>query len=400
MLDKIKTLVKKNKFFEGIIYIAFRVAGLFTSLTCLVLRIFPIQHNKIVCCNMKGRRYGDNPKYIADEILSQNSGYEIVWLMLPEYQDGIPEGIRVAKYSYFSMLYELATAGIWIDSNTKPYGILKRKGQVFIQTWHGSYGLKKIGGDLKDSLTRIDRAYLKYSAKIEDLRISNSRFYSDIYRRAFWYEGDILECGSPRNDIFFENPPKVREKVDAYFHTGGKRLAIYAPTYREDFGVEAYRLDFNRLADNLERRFGGEWAILVRLHYYNIEEAKQFMTYDDRIMNATDYSVMQELLVACDVLISDYSSCMFDFITVPKPCFLYATDAEAYKNSRDFYFSLESLPFPLAHDNEELEQVILRFDGDQYEKDVRSLFERVGLCETGQARRKVVEWIGEHTRKI
>lgn len=393
MLDKVKALVKKNRFFEALVYIAFRIVSAFVSLLCLILRVFPIKENKIVCCNMKGRRYGDNPKYIVDELMKSNIAYDIVWLIRPEYMDEIPDGIRPVKYSLFPMLYELVTAKIWIDSNTKLYGILKRKGQFFIQTWHGSYGLKKIGRDIDDKTSLIDKAYLKYSSKIEDLRISNSSFYSEIYRRAFGYSGRILECGSPRNDIFFKPDPAIRRRVDEYFHTEGKRLALYAPTYREDFGVEALRLDFERLADSLARGFGGEWVILVRLHYYNLAEAARFMVYNDRIMNATDYSVMQELLVASDVLVSDYSSCMFDFITVPKPCFIYAADADEYKNSRDFYFSLDSLPFPVARSNDELEQNIISFDEEQYGRDVSALFERVGLCESGNACRQVADMI-------
>ena len=399
MLDKVKALVKKNKYFEKLVYIAFIIAGVFVSLLCIIMRIFPIKKNKIVCCNMKGRRYGDNPKYIVDELMKNGGDYDIVWLIRPEYMEEIPDGIRPVRYSLFPMLYELMTAKVWIDSNTKLYGLLKRKGQCFIQTWHGSYGLKKIGRDIDDKTSIIDKAYLRYSSKIEDLRISNSKFYSEIYRRAFGYSGKILECGSPRNDIFFDPDPGIRQKVDDYFHTEGKKLAIYAPTYLEDFGVEAMRLDFERLADSLEKRFGGDWVVLVRLHYYNLSEASKFMKYNDRIMNATDYSVMQELLVACDVLVSDYSSCMFDFITVPKPCFIYAADSREYKNSRDFYFSLESLPFPVAVNNDELYQNIIRFDKDEYNKDVNRLFEYVGLCESGKASQRVAKLINKIIKK-
>lgn len=307
----------------------------------------------------------------------------------------LPEGIRRKDYNPFSMAYELATANVWIDSNTKPIGTLKRKGQYYIQTWHGSYGLKKMYGDIPDKINLFDECNIKYNSKIEDLFVSNSRFYSEIYHRAFWYDGEILECGSPRNDIFFNEEFECTDKVKKYFHTEDKRMLLYAPTYRNDFKTDAYKIDFDRLIDNLEKKFGGAWVVLVRLHPHNIMDASDFLTYNDKIINATDYSVMQELLVACDILISDYSSCMFDFVTTKKPCFMYASDAKKYKDEHDFYFDIYNLPFPLAENNDEMENVIMNFEDGEYKANLEKMFEKVGLCESGKACKAVVKWIKE-----
>lgn len=396
MIDKIKRFANRNKLCYYVIYILFNVYGIMFSGLCMVMRIFHIQKNKIVCCNMKGKRYGDNPKYIADEMLRQNLEYDIVWLMKDMSQVDIPKGIRPVKYNPFSVAYELATAKVWIDSNTKPLGVLKRKGQYYIQTWHGSYGLKKMYGDIPDKMNLFDKRNIQYNSKIQDLFVSNSDFYSEIYRRAFWYQGEILQCGSPRNDIFFTENQECLERVQDYFHTQGKRMALYAPTYRNDFGTDAYRLDFERLRSNLEKRFGGSWVILVRLHPHNMMDAEQFLEYNNAIINATSYNVMQELLVACDVLISDYSSCMFDFVTTKKPCFMYASDAAQYKDEHDFYFDIYSLPFPLAENNDDMEDKILQFDEKLYREDLDNMFQQVGLCENGTACKQVVEWIQKH----
>ena len=393
MIDRVKRFANQNKACYYLVYAMFRLYGVFFSVLCFVMRIFPIKQNKIVCCNMKGKRYGDNPKYIVDEILKQGLEYDIVWLMKSKTDAEVPEQLRVAAYNPFSLAYELATAKIWIDSNTKPLGLLKRKGQYYIQTWHGSYGLKKMYGDIPDKINLFDKCNIQYNSKIQDLFVSNSDFYSEIYRRAFWYNGEILQCGSPRNDIFFTENELCLKRVQDYFHTEGKHMALYAPTYRNNFGTDAYRLDFERLRLNLEKRFGGDWVILVRLHPHNMMDAEAFLTYDDKIINATSYSVMQELLVACDVLISDYSSCMFDFVTTKKPCFMYASDAAQYKDEHDFYFDVYKLPFPLAENNDEMEQRVLGFEEDQYQTDLQAMFERVGLCEDGTACKQVVEWI-------
>lgn len=396
MIDRIKRFSNKNKLCYYLIYALFNLYGIFFSILCIIMRIFPIKENKIVCCNMKGKRYGDNPKYIADEILKRNLDYEIVWLMKSMEDVELPEGIRPVKYSPVLVAYQLATAKIWIDSNTKPLGVRKRKGQYYIQTWHGSYGLKKMYGDIPDKISLFDKRNIQYNSKIQDLFVSNSDFYSEIYRRAFWYQGEILKCGSPRNDIFFTENQQCLQRVRDFFNIKNKKIALYAPTYRNDFELDAYRLDFERLKSNLAKRFGGEWVILVRLHPHNMIDAEKFLEYTDSVINATTYSVMQELLVASDILISDYSSCMFDFVTTKKPCFMYASDAAKYKEEHDFYFNIYELPFPLAENNDEMEQRILQFDDASYRKELEKMFDKVGLCESGTACSQVVEWMEAH----
>lgn len=397
MVDRIKRLIGRNKILAYAVNMAFLLCSSFMSLLFIIMRIFPIQKNKIVCCNMKGKRYGDNPKYIVDELIKRYPEYEIVWLIRPEYRKEIPEKIRPVKYDIFHIAYELSTAKFWIDSNTKSFGVRKRKGQYYIQTWHGSYGLKKLYADLPGKLPFIDRKIVQSDAKRWDLFLSNSSFITAVYRRAFWYNGEIMECGSPRNDIFFRDYEKYIQKVKAFFHIEGKKAVLYAPTYRNDLGTDEYHLDFEVLQSSMEARFGGQWVVLVRLHPNNIADAEGFITYSDTVINATGYSVMQELLVACDVLISDYSSCMFDFVTKKSPCFMYATDINKYKSERDFYFDIHELPFPLAENNHELQENILRFDEEKYERKLQELFKKVGLHDTGNAGRQVAEWIVQHT---
>ena len=392
MIEWIKRMIGRNKTCYQFVYYCFRIYGVLFSILCILMRVFPIK-NKIVCCNMKGKRYGDNPKYIADEIIRRGLDYEIVWLLNEKEDEELPTEIRRASHNPFSMAYELATAKVWIDSNTKQYGTLKRKNQIYIQTWHGSYGLKKVYGDIPEKITSIDSDTMQYNSKITDLMISNSRQTTEIYQRAFWYKGNILECGSPRNDIFFVDAGRFREKVQAHFEIVGKKIALYAPTFRKNFATDVFRLDYRRLQQILQKRYSGEWVILIRLHPNNIADAETFIEYKNDIINATDYSVMQELLVASDVLITDYSSCMFDFVTTGKTCFLYATDVEAYREERDYYFDLKELPFPLAQNNDEMEENILNFDEEKYQKELNQLFEKVGLCESGNASGQVVDYI-------
>ena len=393
MYDKLKKTAKENILFRFVLNAGFVTLGAFTRFFCLLFRVFPIKRNKVVCCNMKGKRYGDNPKYIVDKLLEKNKDLNIVWLMRDHKNHDVPSDISVKKYSYFSEIYHLCTAAVWVDSNTKPYGILKRKNQFFIQTWHGSYGLKKFGLEMGDQVTFYDRLMFKANAKNFDLVVSNSKKTTEIYQRSFNYYGKFLECGSPRNDLFFTDDSEIRRKVVSHFGIEGKKILLYAPTHRNSLSTECYNVDFERTITTLEKRFGGEWVILVRLHPVNMNASKDFINYSDKILNATDYDVMQELLVTADILLSDYSSCMFDFVTKRAPCFIYATDIDQYRNDRGYYFKLEDLPFPLAENNDELQNVIMDFDESKYEEDLSRLFSDVGLSESGEASNKVADLI-------
>lgn len=392
MIDRIKRLIKKNRIFYYFVCLAYCICGILTAGLFLVMRVFPVKQNKIVCCSMKGKRYGDSPKYLADEIIRQNLGFEIVWLIRDEFDADFPKEIRRAKYNFLSCAYELATAKFWIDSNSKQLGTLKRKGQYYIQTWHGS-ALKKLYGDIPDKIDFFDRTIIKYNSGIQDVMLSDSRYITEMYRRAFWYKGEILECGGPRNDAFFENIEEYSRNVREYYNLEDQKIALYAPTFRDDFRVADMRLDFEKLQRSLSVRFGGNWVVLVRLHPNNIADAEELIDYTDKIINATNYNVMQELLVACDVLITDYSSSMFDFMTKHAPCFIYATDLEKYQEERDLYMNLKELPFPAAESNDELEKIILQFDETKYEEDLQKLFERMGICKRGNACKQVVQWM-------
>lgn len=395
VIDRIKRFAIKNKVTYMFIYFCYLIYEKEISLFFLIMKIIPINDKKIVFTSTRGKRYGDNPMYISDELLRRKKGYDLVWLLNKNIKVYIPDGIRRVDYTLKNVIYELVTSKVWVDANMKDTGFLKRRNQLYIQTMHGSYGLKKIGADLGNKIPRIDKRVFIYNAKRIDVMVSNSKKTTEIYKRAYGYSGEMLEYGSPRNDIFFENPEYVRSKVDNALGTDGKRIVLYAPTYRNNYRTDDFKLDYMRLLNALSNKFDGEWVVLIRLHPQNITDAEHFIRYTDKIINATNYSIMQELLLVSDVLITDYSSCMFDFITTGKKCFLYASDLERYNQERGCYFDLNELPFPLAQNIDELIKKIKTFDQSKYEAGIKNLFERVGLNETGHASEKVADYIEE-----
>uniref|UniRef100_UPI00261BC38D CDP-glycerol glycerophosphotransferase family protein n=1 Tax=Clostridium sp. TaxID=1506 RepID=UPI00261BC38D len=266
------------------------------------LWIFPIKKNKIVLCNYFGKGFGDNGKYIVNKLIEENIDCDIVWLIEERLikESKFPKNIRAVNYGSLKALYELATARLWIDNSRKLFYPPKRKEQYYIQTWHGGIALKQIEKDAEIKLSKdyIDSA--KKDSNMANLFISNSRFCTNMYKSAFWYDGEILECGSPRCDILINKNEFIKEKVNKHFgFDRNSHIIIYAPTFRNDDNTNIYNIDFNRLVKVLENKFGGSWQVLVRLHP-NISSKDDFMKYNSKIKNATNYDDMYELLAASD----------------------------------------------------------------------------------------------------
>ncbi len=361
-----------------------------------LFRMLPIQKNKIICWSDNLKSYGCSPKYIAEYLAKNRRGkYDIVWVFNEDAKipDNIPDGIRVVRYFSIDYLRELHTAHIIICNCRMAPALMfkKRKGQKYIQTWHSSLRLKKIEGD-----TNLPEAYIesarKDSANI-DLLISGCEFSTDIFRRAFWYNGEIFGCGTPRCDIFFESST-ARSKMCGDLGINEKsKVLLYAPTFRKDYKANDLGLDYAALKSALEKRFSDEWTIIYRYHP-NVTDNTDASQLPVWLKNGTRYSDMQILLAGCDALITDYSSCMFDAAVAGKPCFLYAPDLEDYlANERGLYFDIKSLPFDVALSNEELCEKINQFEAERYSNDIKEFLNEVGSYEDGHAAERIAERI-------
>lgn len=356
-------------------------------------RVLPIQKKKIVVSNFYGRGYGDNLKPIVEELLRRRTDLDIVWLVADEAAaKSLPAGVRAASYAAKSRIYELCTAKIWLDNNRKGARV-KKPGQWYLQTWHG-FALKRIERDVENTLPAGYAEYAARDSAQTDLIVSNSALMTKIYRESFWYQGEVEEFGSPRNDVFFASAEGVQEKVRCSLGVPKQcKMVLYAPTFRADGSMDAYCVDHARLRRALEKRFGGEWAVLVRLHPHVMEQAKE-LRFDGRtVLDATRYDDMQELLAAADAVVSDYSSLMFDFGLTKRPCFQFAADIEVYQKDRNFYFPLNKMPFPCAESNEALEDAVLQWNREEAEHAWAQFCQEFGIREDGQAALRCADWI-------
>lgn len=363
---------------------------------CWVLSsVLPVDKNKVVFCSYYGRGYSDNPKAIAEALRKRNSDAKLVWLCKDEKEAAtLPEGIIPCKYDSAKRVWQLATARVWVD-NCRKYDRVKKKSQYYLQTWHG-FPLKQIEKDAIDSLPDdYEKGALRDSDFI-DLLLSNCGFVTETLRRCFWYDKEIAEYGSPRNDVFINGDPEADNRVRKSLGLPkDKKFVLYAPTFRVDKGaVDCYAIDAEGLRTACEKRFGGSWAVVIRLHPNVAKVSEKLFAYDnEKIINGTMHPDMQELLCACDLLITDYSSSMFDYALSGKPCIRFANDLQSYIGDRNFYFSYDEIPFPYAETNDALIELTENFDTDKYNKDREAFYSRLAFCEDGHASERCAEWI-------
>lgn len=356
-----------------------------------IFSLLPKNRCKVVLQSYYGRGYSDNPRAIA-EVLLNKGGFRLYWTVKrPDEAKSLPPEITPLLIDSVSSIYHLCTAGFWIDNSRKWSFTRKRGKQYYIQTWHG-FPLKRIEKDAGDALPPDYIVSAKHDSSMCDLFLSNSRFLSEIYRSGFWYEGDIMEMGFPRNDVLLHGEAaRVKKARDELELPEDLHILLYAPTFRKGMELSVYDMDYSRCVAALEQSFGGKWLILAKLHPNIAEQANALSLDPDFVCNASAYPDIQDLYLLADAMITDYSSVMFDFLVTKKPCFLYVNDLAAYKDDRNFYFDIERLPFSRAENNEELVQVIRSHSEARYQADIEAFIQAFGINETGQAAKAVVK---------
>ena len=357
-----------------------------------IFNIFPIKKNRITFVSYKGAQYSCNPKAVSEYIL-QHCGdqFEVVWgLDDPSTYDGIKNGnVTVVKHGSMKFYKLLCTSGFIITNVDYLSYVRFRKGQYIIQTWHGGGSYKKVGTQTKNInyFTAKRRSY--FNARTDAFISSSQLFTRDTIQGSFQFQGEILNFGMPRNDLLFtENPQKAAEIRKKLGIAPEQHILLYAPTYRQVIKYTDYELDEAGLKEALYKRFGGDWIILYRLHPM-LKDTFDAASHD--VMDVSSYNDMQELLFVADILITDYSSSMWDFSLTHRPCFLFATDLSSYQNERDFYTDIHSWPFILAESNAELSEKIYSFDAESYVSDVIAYHKDSGSFETGTACQKVAQ---------
>ncbi|MEU8537167.1 bifunctional glycosyltransferase/CDP-glycerol:glycerophosphate glycerophosphotransferase [Streptomyces parvulus] len=314
----------------------------------------------------KGTQYSDSPRALHEELIRRGTTLEHLWVVRDDQVEVPPSAIPVRMWS--PEWYEaLATCRYVVANNHLPDWFEKREGQVVVQTWHGT-PLKKIGHDI-ESIHFADQRYLERVEKEVrnwDMLVSPNSFSTPILRRAFGFPGEMVESGYPRNDILRlpgteEREREIRRRIGL---PEGKRVVMYAPTWRDDqyYAPGKYKLDFRIDLADARARLGADHVLLVRRHPNVVDPVPG--AGDGFVFDVSDYPDMAELSLITDVMITDYSSLMFDYVNTGRPILFFTYDLDHYRDTlRGFYFDFAgSAPGPLLHTSEALVTAVERID--------------------------------------
>lgn len=353
-----------------------------------LFRKLPIKRNRILFINYYGKSYGCNPKYISEYLVNKyRDKIKIYWAFtdVNKYKD-LP--FRRVPYASLHYFYLLATSKIICTNYRMISDFTKRDRQIYFQTWHSSLRLKMIEADTIETLPKHYVEMAQHDSAQTDYVVAGCEKSAYTFANSFWFNGEILRVGTPRNDLLINNNSNMRSSILAKLGVNeSKRVVLYAPTFREDKQLHYYDIDFNVILNILSQRFGGEWVAVKRLHPHLSRFNAQL---DGNSVDATNYDDVQELLLAADILITDYSSLMFDFALTKRPVFLYTKDLKSYcEKERELYFNISDLPFPSAVDNKALKNCINTFSFTKYTQSLSQFFNTVGSYEHGNASKQI-----------
>lgn len=362
----------------------------------LPLRLVKIRQNRVVLLSSVGYRFEGNTKFIAERIEKDN-GLEIYYAVKKRNTDiekAHPE-IHFIKFGTLEYFYIVMSSKVFVTDGGGVSYIPFRRKQFLINTWHGGGAYKKTGVHAFGR-TRLVKEYVRNDSKKYDVFLSSSRKFSEIMAATILVGGDVLsEVGMPRNDMLINGNEYEAERICRAFNTEGKRVILYAPTFRTfSKGIYAPEMpdcdiDVDGTLEKLEEKFGGEWVFFYRGHPHAENMNKDF----SNAINVTQYEDMQELLLIADVLITDYSSSIWDFALTGKPGFLYATDIEAYEKWTGFETPMEEWPYPVCRNNEELISAIGAYEEEKAKAKIEEHLQALGCMETGHATEYVANLI-------
>lgn len=371
-------------------FVKFFISKILKGLLC-VLYIFPLNKNKVLFYPINGNYYC-NLKYIDIFLRREYKNINIIWIT--KEKNFIKEDINFYKRNSILFFYHIMTSKVILSNSGLPSYIKKRKGQVYIETWHGGGAYKKIDVVYKNIKNKFERKRRLNKLNDIDYVISSCKRFSEVFKKDTDIKNvDFLAYGMPRNDIFFskEKLEKFSKKIyDRYNIDQEKKIILYAPTFRNHHFYN--NLDIDGILESLYIKFKIKYIFMVRCHPHIVNKIFE-QNNEKNIIDVSSYVDMQELLCATDILITDYSSCMWDFSLMYKPCFIYANDLKEYKEERNFHTPIYEWPFPIATNNVELRNNILYFDQNQYIKKVIEHQKKLGSYETGNASRKIGELI-------
>ena len=399
-------IAKKNKAFR-IVFRGSRDAAYRAKMT-LDDPFGKIDDKLVYFQTFSGRGYSDSPKAMYEYMMKapEYKDYRFVWSFKEPERFSFLKNDRtdIVKFRTRADNIALRTAKYWITNYRMLNHQYPRKGQVYVQCWHGT-PLKRLGYDLESSDNVMNsgseiREKYRSDAKKFSYILSPSPFCTEKFASA-WnlvktkQTHKIIEEGYPRNDRLINATPEEREELRKKLGVEGKKVILYAPTWRDNQHTsgEGYTYKTEVDFDKLRKELGEEYVILFRAHYL-VANSFDFDKYRGFVEDVSSYSDINELYIAADILVTDYSSVFFDYANLKKPVIFYMYDLEQYANElRGFYFSLDELPGPIVKDEDDLVKEIRACDSWQPDAKYEEFCNKFNPKDDGHASERVLKRI-------
>lgn len=371
--------------------------------------VFMTQDKMVMFESYHGKRCGDSVKAIYDAMICDDTfrDYTFVWAFTDPnahkelLDDSHTILVKKGSSDYFRYY---AAARFWINNVSVPDFLVPGKHQVYIETWHGT-PLKRLGCDIetdsdpRQSKKRMHKRYRKKGKKVSRF-LSPSPYYNEKIASAFGLskkrQKAFINTGYPRNDALYhyteENVKNIREKLGIPAH---KKIILYTPTWRDTDYRPGQGFEYKHPV-NLEKvlsLLSEDCVLLFRAHHQN--GLSDIIRSSERIIDVTDVDDINELYIISDLMITDYSSTMFDFSNLRRPMVFHMYDRKEYEeNIRGFYFDLSELPGPITETEEELAHAInTQLSSFDYETDetYQKFHDTFHTWEDGEAAHRVIE---------
>ncbi|MDN6268246.1 MAG: CDP-glycerol glycerophosphotransferase family protein [Tetragenococcus koreensis] len=372
--------------------------------------VFPVRKDVVLFESFNGKLPSDNPYAIYQELVKQTDKANLYWgikkVHIKEAKQQFPDLNLVPRFSV-KWLWLTTRANFWVFNSRMPNWLKKNKGTIYIQTWHGT-PLKKLGADIQDvAMPGTSTEQYKNNFILEasrwDYLIAPNEYSEKIFKQAFQFQNNILEIGYPRNDELVNNKNNQKLQDGLKEKIIGKkngRVILYAPTWRDDYFIKkgSYKFYMPFSLEKMVKCLGQDDTLIIRPHYL-VGDSIDIKGYEDRVKVCMDEAI-NDLYLISDLLITDYSSVMFDFAILQRPMLFYPYDMAHYKEKlRGFYLDYNEVPGPIAEDEEKLYEFIRNFVSQGqfsgYDRKKERFEQLFCSWESGEASQKITNLIVE-----
>lgn len=347
MKKKLENIIKTNTLIN-------KMYTLIGSLVINLVGLFVKQKPKtILFVSYMGKNFNDSPKMIYDELINDEyfEDYTFIWAFNDINKYKIDnKNTKIIKMDSFKYLLTALQAEYWITNVNIERGLhFKKDYTKSINTWHG-IPFKKVGNDVQG---RND-----FDFSNTNLFCYSGEYESEIYKKAFnLTDKNLFKTGMPRNDLVIKNDSKIIDKVHKKYNIKNKKIILYAPTWRENQD-DLKLMDLNKWKEELEDKY----VFFIKAH--GLSEQLNIQN-NEFVMDVSNYEETSELLIAADMLITDYSSIFFDYALLGKPIFIYAPDYNKYVYERGAYFNLQETDLEYFENSNSLLNYIKQFNYEE-----------------------------------